>query len=119
METKSNINVQIERVDTRTEVGRFAEFAYALGYDMQLIHDVVRDLPRETVVLRRDNLAPITEDLSRLVYLAALASGKSIDDVIEKAIRARFKRWHVQTDTPLSDLPGLGEMHYGGHEDED
>ena len=117
METKSNINVQISRVDSRTDVGQFAQLAYALGYDMELAHEVVRDRPRRALWLRRQYLAPITEDLPRLVYLAAMGSGRSIDSVMDD-MRRHFTEWHVQTDAPLADVPGIGEMHYGGHNDE-
>lgn len=119
MFVQSDVHVRIDYVDNRVDASQMAQIAFAFGYDMELLKTrSEQGVYNHSIILRRGNLAPIADDLVRLVYLSALAHNRGIDDTLAE-IKKKFAALHVRTDQSLEDLPGIGEMHHGGHgEDE-
>jgi hypothetical protein len=107
----SSVDVHLDLVRTTAETAEVAKFATKYGYRLQLgpSQDGAAPANSWTARLHRDEPDFLHSDLVRLVYVEALARGSTIDQVLDRVRRELAEQWHVATDRPLADRPGIGE----------
>jgi hypothetical protein len=101
----SAVSARIENLTTMTEIAEVAKAAAKFSYRMVLHRD---EGGHSVADLGRDEMEWMGTDLARLVYLQALATNRSADDVLAE-IRSTLEKMHAPLDVPPGDRPGIGE----------
>jgi len=118
MRVVSNIQAKVDLIHTTSETAEVAK--YATKFSMRALFEPPpeerRPNPGWSATLDRVEPDFLATDLKRLVYLEAMVSGRSINGVLDQ-IRRDLEDLHAPVDVPLSDQPGIGDLHPEGHDD--
>jgi hypothetical protein len=105
VDAHSRITVRIENLGTMAEIAEVAKAAAKFNYRMELDRD---ENDRSVAELSRYEPEWMDRDLAQLVYLYALATNSSMDDVLALT-RSKLEQMGAPLDVPPGDRPGIGE----------
>ncbi|WP_336922371.1 hypothetical protein [Aquipuribacter sp. SD81] len=113
MQADSRFSIRVTKIESRSEIAELAKFASLARYDFELTppladSDVVTFSAKFVTPADEDHTRGLVHDLTRLVALESMTSGRAVQDVVAQLVD-NLKRWDAPLDRPFSDGPGIGE----------